>query len=198
MARKLILLVGPTCSGKTTLEKMLNNLGIPSVISYTTRAKRTGEVDGVDYYFMTHDQVKAYEDAGLVIQKVEFSGYSYGSTAASIKAAFSESEMAVMVVEPTGVTQFVDYARRTKEFEVVSVYVHGHYHTLCNRLLARYATDKNARDEYYWQRFVQMIQAYHEWPSYTDYTHRIEYIDDAVAERSTSTTALRLLDAVRR
>lgn len=195
---KLILLVGPTCSGKTTLEKMLNDLGIPSVISYTTRAKRTGEIEGVDYYFVDHQQVMAFDAAGLVIQKVEFAGNYYGSTAGSLKEAFRNSDMAVMVVEPTGVTQFMDYAARTGQFEVVSVYVHGRYATLCNRLIARYDTDKNARDDYYWQRFMQMSHAYHEWPSYIAYTHRIEYVDDSDPAHSTHAWALRIIDAVRR
>lgn len=191
---KLILLVGPTCSGKTTLEKMLNSMGVPSVISYTTRAKRSGEVEGVDYYFVTRDQVKTHEDAGLVIQKVEFAGNLYGSTAGSLKEAFRNSNVAVMVVEPTGVAQFKEYADRTGAFEVVSLYVHGEWTTLCDRLIDRYNTDKNARDEYYWQRFMQMSQAYHEWPTYIAYTDRIASIDDRDPWRSTHSWALRILD----
>ena len=196
--KKLILLVGPTCSGKTTLEKKLNKLGVPSVISYTTRAQRTGEVDGVDYYFVSQDQAKAFDEAGLTIQKVEFSGYAYGSTVGALNEAFRNSELAVMVVEPTGVTQFQEVAKRLGWFEVVSVYVHGRWPILCGRLIKRYSEDKNARDEYYWQRHMQMYRAYHEWPSYTAYTHRIEYVEDSERDRTTHATALRLLDAVRR
>lgn len=191
---KLILLVGPTCSGKTTLEKALNDLGIPSVISYTTRDKRSGEQHAIDYYFLTHAEVKAHEDAGLVIQKVEFAGNCYGSTAGSLKEAFRNSNVAVMVVEPTGVAQFIDYAARTGQFEVVSIYVSGKFQTLCDRLVQRYATDKNARDAYYWERFIQMHQAYREWPSYIAYTDRIAFIDDGDPSNSTHEWALRIVD----
>jgi len=191
---KLILLVGPTCSGKTTLEKMLNSLGVPSVVSYTTRDMRSGEKHGVDYFFLTRDEVKAHEDAGLVIQKVEFAGNLYGSTAGSLKEAFRNSNVAVMVVEPTGVTQFTEYARRTNAFEVVSIYVSGEFDTLCDRLVQRYATDKNARADYYWERFAQMHQAYREWPSYIAYTDRIASIDDRDPWRSTHSWALRIVD----
>jgi guanylate kinase len=192
--KKLILLVGPTCSGKSTLEKELNSLGVPSVISYTTRALRTGETNGVDYYFVSHEQAKAYEEAGLTIQKVEFSGYSYGSTVGSLNEAFRNSEVAVMVVEPTGVAQFQEVAKRLGWFKVVSLYVHGEWTTLCDRLIARYNADKNARDEYYWQRFMQMSQAYREWPTYIAYTDRIASIDDRDPWRSTHSWALRILD----
>lgn len=191
---RLILLVGPTCSGKTTLEKMLNNLGVPSVVSYTTRDMRSGEKHGVDYFFITRDEVKAHEDAGLVIQKVEFAGNLYGSTAGSIKEAFRNSPVAVMVVEPTGVTQFMEYATRTGAFDVVSIYVSGKFQTLCDRLVQRYATDKNARDAYYWERFTQMHQAYREWPSYIAYTDRIASIDDGDPSNSTHEWALRIVD----
>lgn len=50
---KLFVLYGKSASGKTTIEKMLRNAGFQHLISYTTRAKRDGEIDGHDYYFVS-------------------------------------------------------------------------------------------------------------------------------------------------
>ena len=56
---KVILISGPSGSGKTTLRKMIekefkNNLVFS--VSYNTREKRSDEIDGVDYFFVTKDK----------------------------------------------------------------------------------------------------------------------------------------------
>lgn len=71
---KLIAIVGPTCSGKTTLANILRDkYNIPRRLTYTTRPPRNGEKDGEDYYFvseswfMSHinefDETQGYEVA---------------------------------------------------------------------------------------------------------------------------------------
>lgn len=179
--RRLILLVGPTCSGKSTLEKVLNARGVPSVVSYTTRAQRTGEVDGVHYYFLTRSQVEELEAAGKVAQRVEFAGNLYGSSLDSIDTAFAKSDTAVIVVEPTGVTQFKNFAAKTGAFEVVSVYCDGSLQQLVTRLIQRFAEDSNGNPAYYWERLVNQVDAFHSWPTYTaDWNIYFTEIDDSV------------------
>lgn len=48
----IIILCGPSCSGKSTIEKELGQYGYKKIISYTTREKRNNEEDGVDYHFV--------------------------------------------------------------------------------------------------------------------------------------------------
>lgn len=48
-----IFLIGPSASGKTTLQEELETRGFERIISYTTRPPREGEQDGVDYHFIT-------------------------------------------------------------------------------------------------------------------------------------------------
>lgn len=187
---RLILLIGPTCSGKSTLEKELNRRGIPSVVSYTTRAQRTGEVHGKDYYFLTREAVDALDATGQIVQRVNFSGNLYGSTLESINTAFAASNTAVIVVEPTGLTQFIEYAARTNRFEVVSVYVDGPLKRLVTRLIERYRSDANADPAYYWQRLEQQYDAYHYWPLYTDdWSITLSEVDDAIPGKTVSDAA---------
>lgn len=188
--RKLFLLIGPTCAGKSTLEKELNRRGIPSVTSYTTRARRTGEVDGVDYHFITRAQVEELDAAGQIVQRVDFAGNYYGSTLSAIDKAFSESDAAVIVVEPTGLTQFLEYAARTKAFTVISIYVSGNLQTLVTRLMDRYRADKNANAAYYLERLAGLVEQHHTWPQYADsWTVFIPEIDDADPTRTVASTA---------
>lgn len=49
----MIILLGKNASGKTTLREELEKLGGKSLVSYTTREPREGEVDGRDYHFVS-------------------------------------------------------------------------------------------------------------------------------------------------
>ena len=53
----LLIVCGPSGVGKTSLRRILcaRHSELILSISYTTRAPRPGEVDGVDYHFVTRD-----------------------------------------------------------------------------------------------------------------------------------------------
>jgi guanylate kinase len=56
MSKKLIILLGRSASGKTTSEMMLRDLkGFSTLVTYTSREKRPGEKDGIDYHFVSSD-----------------------------------------------------------------------------------------------------------------------------------------------
>ena len=65
---KLILFSGPSGVGKDTLLDILicKNPKFQKSISITTRERREGEEDGVDYYFITPDDFEAMLDCGEV------------------------------------------------------------------------------------------------------------------------------------
>ena len=52
---KLIIVMGVTASGKDTLLNRLVKLGVPRMVSCTTRPKRVGETEGVHYHFVDKD-----------------------------------------------------------------------------------------------------------------------------------------------
>ena len=56
MSRKLFGIVGPSGSGKSTyVAYARKKTGYGEIISTTTRAPRTGEVDGKDYHFVSRE-----------------------------------------------------------------------------------------------------------------------------------------------
>lgn len=72
---KLIVVSGPSGSGKTTLmrQTMKNE-----VVSFTTRKPRQGEIDGVDYKFISLEKFEELKKQGKLIEQVEYSGNYYG------------------------------------------------------------------------------------------------------------------------
>lgn len=75
----LIIVSGTTCAGKGTVIKKLlaKNDNLSLAISYTSRPIRQGEVDGVDYYFVSHEEFEQKIKNGdfLEYAKVRYGEY---------------------------------------------------------------------------------------------------------------------------
>ncbi|MCV6982349.1 guanylate kinase [Mycolicibacterium pulveris] len=75
-AGRVVVLSGPSAVGKSTLVRCLRER-IPDLyfsVSVTTRAPRPGEVDGVDYSFVTDEQFQQLIDRGALLEWAEIHG----------------------------------------------------------------------------------------------------------------------------
>ena len=52
----LLVICGKMCSGKDTVVKRLINKGFKKIVTYTTRPKRKGETNGVDYHYISKEE----------------------------------------------------------------------------------------------------------------------------------------------
>ena len=79
----VICIMGGSKSGKSTVEKALTGLGFKPSVSYTTRGintgGHTGEVNGIDYNFVTREQFKQLIDKNMLIEHAEIYGNLYGT-----------------------------------------------------------------------------------------------------------------------
>ena len=71
----LIMLLGASGSGKTTIEKILETSGIHRLRSHTTRARKVGEAEDA-YYFVTIAEFKKTDIVESVLYKNNFFGLS--------------------------------------------------------------------------------------------------------------------------
>lgn len=67
---RIFYLMGKSASGKDTIYKKLRELcpELRSVVLYTTRPMRDGETDGVEYYFITPEELERFQKKGKIIE----------------------------------------------------------------------------------------------------------------------------------
>jgi guanylate kinase len=76
--KPIIVITGVSGSGKTTLSQIFPLER--RLVSYTTRHPRPGEVDGIDYYFVTKKQSEEIKNSANSFEDTEFAGNVYGIT----------------------------------------------------------------------------------------------------------------------
>lgn len=100
----LLCLSAPSGAGKTTLaHKMLE--AMPKArfsVSYTTRARRGEEKDGVDYRFIDTKTFQEQIDRGAFVEWAEVHGHFYGSSQQVVDEAFRDGGVAVFDIDVQG------------------------------------------------------------------------------------------------
>lgn len=103
----IFIVSGPAGTGKTTLIQMLvqefSSL-IPS-ISFTTRKPRPGEVDGVDYHFVTQTVFQEKVEAGDFLEYVELYQDYYGTSKTWIAEQQKLAKHVVLTIDTQGAIQ---------------------------------------------------------------------------------------------
>ncbi len=99
MKHKLIVITGATGTGKTTVSRYLEQqYHVQKVMTHTTRPRRNGEVDGIDYAFETPTSFATNH----YIESVTYAGYQYGSSYESLFAAWQHAAFASIVLDTAG------------------------------------------------------------------------------------------------
>lgn len=117
----MLVLSSPSGAGKTTLARRLvqSDPGIAMSISHTTRPKRKGEQDGIDYYFVDRDAFTQMRDHGEFLEwAVVFDNY-YGTTREPVEQALSNGRDVLFDVDWQGAASL----RAKAEDDVVTVFI---------------------------------------------------------------------------
>lgn len=101
---KLIVLTGPSGVGKGTLVKSLldRNPQLHLSISATTRLPRSGEVDGVDYYFVTKAKFKQMIGEQLLLEWAEYASNYYGTPKDQVETKIAAGKSVLLEIELLG------------------------------------------------------------------------------------------------
>ncbi len=103
--KKLLLFCGPSGSGKTTIVHDLldSDARLKFSVSATTRSKRSNEVDGEDYHFISIEDFKKRiaNDEFVEWEEVYTNGY-YGTLKSQIESVWAEGKIPVFDVDVEG------------------------------------------------------------------------------------------------
>lgn len=106
---RLFIISAPSGAGKTTLctaiLKRFPNLSYS--VSHTTRAPRTGERDGVDYFFITEDEFKRSIEKGAWAEWAQVHDHYYGTSAQFIDRQLSAGKDILLDIDVNGARQIL-------------------------------------------------------------------------------------------
>lgn len=109
MNRKGLLLVvsGPSGCGKGTVlgEVFARQPDTYYSVSATTRSPRPGEVDGVQYHFLTKEEFEEKIAAGQMLEYAQYAGNYYGTPAQAVDEKLAQGKNVVLEIEVQGAKQ---------------------------------------------------------------------------------------------
>ena len=103
---RVVVLSGPSAVGKSTVVRCLRER-IPNLhfsVSATTRAPRPGEVDGVDYHFVSPARFQELIDGGALLEWAEIHGglHRSGTLAEPVRTATASGHPVLIEVDLAG------------------------------------------------------------------------------------------------
>ena len=171
---EFIIISGTTCAGKgTVIEKLLakdKNLALS--ISYTSRAKRDGEVDGVDYHFISRDEFEKRIQKGEFLEyaKVRYGEY-FGTAKNDVQKLLETGKDVILEIDVQG-------AQQIKEMfpETILIFIMA---PSMNEVKRRIKARGKETKEQILDRFITAYREINEIPKY-NYVVVNDNLDDAV------------------
>ena len=105
-----VILSSPSGGGKTTIARALltRRRDVGYSVSCTTREPREGEVDGVDYFFLTSEEFDLAASHGDFAEWAEVHGQKYGTLRREVERVLSAGKHLIMDIDVQGARQLVE------------------------------------------------------------------------------------------
>ena len=104
---RLFVLSGPSGVGKSTVLARIRTL-LPELwysVSATTRRQRPGEVEGVNYHFVTDEQFAELVEKGRLLEHARFAGHHYGTPRDPVEERLAAGDDVLLEIEVQGARQ---------------------------------------------------------------------------------------------
>jgi guanylate kinase len=133
------ILSSPSGGGKTTIARLLleRRTDVGYSVSCTTRPRRSGEIDGKDYYFLSKEEFEARKERDEFAESALVHNNSYGTLRAEVERVLSSGKHVIMDIDVQGARQFA----RTFPESVLVFLLPPSTDVLISRLRARQTED---------------------------------------------------------
>jgi len=128
MKKRLIILSGPSCVGKSPLIKALKKvhpeISFQMPILYTSRPPRSIETEGVDYYFRSEQDIRSFPRERFIVGQIRKIWQAIDLM--EIQVLFTHSSLIIFEIYPTLGKLFQDHPlirQLTADFEVYTVFI---------------------------------------------------------------------------
>jgi guanylate kinase len=118
----MLILSSPSGAGKTTLTRMLlqqRELDLSLSISVTTRPRRSSEVDGIHYSFVSRRQFEAMRDNDELLEWAEVHGNFYGTPREPVERVLAQGRDVLFDIDYQGTQQ----VRAKAGTDVVTIFI---------------------------------------------------------------------------
>ena len=97
----------PSGAGKTSLIKALmeQDQRVEVSVSHTTRPQRPGEVEGVNYFFVSTETFHQMREAGAFFESAKVFGHFYGTSLTQLEARLSDGADVILEIDWQGAQQ---------------------------------------------------------------------------------------------
>lgn len=161
----LLVVSGPSGSGKTTLcRRLAAEEEARYSTSCTTRAPRTGEIDGHDYHFLSREKFLEKRTAGEFLESAEVHGNLYGTLKSEVTGRLEAGIDVVMDLDVQGAAQVRACEDPTIRAAAVDLFVMPKNH---DELLARLSGRGTDAADVIALRMKNALEEISQWPHYT-------------------------------
>uniref|UniRef100_A0A7N5P6T4 MAGUK p55 subfamily member 4 n=1 Tax=Ailuropoda melanoleuca TaxID=9646 RepID=A0A7N5P6T4_AILME len=118
---RLVVLVGPSGVGVNELRRQLIELNpkhFQSAVPHTTRSKKSYEMDGREYHYVSKETFESLVYSHRMLEYGEYKGHLYGTSVDAVQTVLDEGKICVMDLEPQGIQ-----VARTQELKPYVIFI---------------------------------------------------------------------------
>ena len=155
---KIIYIVGKSSVGKDTIYQILKKkLNIKTYVMYTTRPIRTGEKNGVDYYYLQQEEMEKYikeTDSKVIEYRTYNTVYGPWTYATIIDKQFDSDENMLMEGTLESYNAVGQYFVNNEKVNLIPIYIEVDDGVRLERALKREREQENPKYEELCRRFL--------------------------------------------
>lgn len=158
MTTHIIVISGPSLSGKSEFSNRLKEAGAVELVSLTTRPQRSHEIDGTHYQFVSKEEFKNLVDKNNIVQQSFLHNEYYGMSINEIINKSDLNKPLIWVIAPQSVPQIEQFIKNNHpDWKLTKCLIFNTPEVLAERLLTRFENDLSADKSHYATRFINLI-----------------------------------------